>query len=326
MYTFEDLDELYETAEQLPTVDRHDVYARNEVIDEWTKIQYKNSLWTDDGRATGVVSSSKDFYNVIQYGDILESAGKAIERHRDKDLEVDGYISLSPSAHKMSGYLNFNEATTVYASEDDPINLGLKIRSGHSGFHALKYDVGALRQICSNGMMAFSSDLHFQQTHNEPFQPGLAYNAVDAVIESPEEIERRLETAQSQSFLNQDEALIVLMELGIDEYLEQPLPDLLNALYDEVEDPENPTLWETYNAATRALTHYTEDVPDYELDRGFEKAATLLENNYSEVPDANTLGRQVVNQRINTLVENPDLEPHWEHEWDAIQQLTKSHH
>ena len=45
----------------------------------------------------------------------------------------------------------------------------------------LKYDIGAERQVCSNGMTAFISELSFDQTHSELFQPGLAYNAVGAV-------------------------------------------------------------------------------------------------------------------------------------------------
>jgi hypothetical protein len=129
-------------------------------LDEWNQVPYRDSLWTDDGRTTGVVSSNDDFYNIIQYGDILETVGDAVEQHSDSlDLDVSGKVSLSPTAHKMSAEIDFEGDTTVYASQNDPVDVGLKIRSGHSGFHALKYDIGAERQVCSNGMMAFVSDL-----------------------------------------------------------------------------------------------------------------------------------------------------------------------
>lgn len=42
------------------------MYAHHEDDDEWTKIPYRDSLWTDDLRATGVVSASEDSYNIIQ--------------------------------------------------------------------------------------------------------------------------------------------------------------------------------------------------------------------------------------------------------------------
>jgi len=277
-------------------------------------------LWTDDLRATGVVSSNEDFYNVIQYGDILETVGNASEQH---GLDVEGTVSVSPTAHKMSAKLDFDQ--TVYASQDDPIDLGLKIRTGHSGFHALKYDIGAERQVCSNGMMAFISDLHFEQTHGEPFQPGKAYQAVDAVVESPAEIEHRLAEAQNRELLNQDEALLVLMDTEIDRYLEQPVPDLLNALHSEVDNPEKPSLWETYNAGTRALTHYTRDVPEYDLDQGFERLSQLLENDASEIPDPENIGKRAVDRRSQQLIEQEDTNPYWEGEVETLRELRQAH-
>jgi hypothetical protein len=255
-------------------VERHKIYARQTETEEEVRLPYRSSLWTDDGRATGDVSASKNFYHIIQYGEILWSIGQGAEQH--DGIDVYGSVSHSPSAHRMSARVNFDgEDATVYADVNDPIDLGLKVQSGHTGFHGLKYDVGAVRQVCSNGMMGFVSDLHFEQTHADPIQPGLAYNAVDAVIESPEVVEKRIADAQSRELMNRDEALLVLMDVGIDRYLDNPLPDLVKALHEEFEYPDTPTLWETYNAATRALTHYTRDVPEYELDAGSEAAARL---------------------------------------------------
>jgi len=125
--------------------------------------------------------------------------------------------------------------------------------------------------------------------------------------------------------MNQDEALLVLMESGIDRYLENPVPDLLNSLYDEVDDPKSPTLWETYNAATRALTHYTNDFPDYELAEGFEQAAQLLENGANEIPEPETLGKRAVNQRSRQLIERGDAEPYWEEEEQTLRELMEQH-
>ncbi|MFD1562262.1 DUF932 domain-containing protein [Haloarchaeobius amylolyticus] len=315
------MDELYKTSEQLPEVDRHEVYAHHVEEDEWEEVPYRDSLWTDDMRATGVVSSSKDFYNIIQYGEILETVGEAIEQN---GLDVEGTVSLSPTAHKMNASIEF-EGNTVYANRDDPVTLGLQVQSGHSGYHRLKYDVGAERLVCSNGMTAFISELSFDQTHQDPFQPRLAYNAVDAVATSPEMVERRLEKAQEHVLMNQDEALLVLLETGIDSYLEQPVPDLLNALHDEVKDPENPSLWETYNAATRALTHYTENTPRYELSKGYENAAKLLENGDNQIPEPEILGSQAVEDRTRQLIEQDDTEPYWEDEPDALRQLRELH-
>ena len=226
----------------------------------------------------------------------------------------------------MTARIDFDgEHTTVWADENDGIDLGLKVRSGHSGYHALKYDVGAERQVCSNGMMAFVSDLHFEQTHSQPFQPRLGYQAVDAVLHSHEEIEHRITDARSRKLVNRDESLLVLFDLGLDRYFENPVPDLLNALIEEVDDPDKPSLWETYNAATRALTHYTRDIPEYELDHGLEQVARLLETGYDGVPDPVEVGRSAVENRANQLVEDPDSDLYWEGEEESLRELMEVH-
>ena len=125
--------------------------------------------------------------------------------------------------------------------------------------------------------------------------------------------------------MNQDEALLVLMDQGIGRYLEQPVPDLINALHSEVEDPEAPTLWETYNAATRALTHYTSDIPDYELDQGFEQASRLLETGDNRLPDSERLGERAVDNRSRQLIEEGSAEPYWEDEVESLRELREAH-
>lgn len=65
-YTFDDVDDLYQTADVLPEVEQHAVYAHHTETDEWEEWPYRDSLWTDDGRVAGVVSSNDDFYNIVQ--------------------------------------------------------------------------------------------------------------------------------------------------------------------------------------------------------------------------------------------------------------------
>lgn len=173
--------------------------------------------------------------------------------------------------------------------------------------------------------MAYISDLHIEQTHQDVFQPGLAYNAVDAVIESPAEIEHRMAQAQNRELMNHDEALLVLLDLGMDRYLKQPVADLVNALNDEMDSADSPILWDTYNAATRALTYYSGDIPSYELDQGFERAAELLETGVNDIPDLETLGRNAVERRAQQRIENQDDEEYWPGEDEVLRDLMQEH-
>jgi len=207
----------------------------------------------------------------------------------------------------------------------DVIETDLRVRSGHSGFHGVKYENGAMRQVCSNGMMAFVADQTYEQTHGEEFQPGLAIHAVDSAVEGIDQVEQRLEEAQERELRNQDEAILVLQDVGVDRYLENPTADLINAVQEEVDDPENPSLYETYNAATYALTHLAEDdIPQYQLDEGFEDAAGILE--YGEgIPHPDILGENAVRRRANELIEDPDAEEFYDGETEAVRELMEAH-
>lgn len=300
------------------------MYAHHADIDEWTQVPWRSSLWTieDDPQLAGEVSSNDDFYNVIQYGDILTAVGQRLEHH---NIDPTGHVSLSERRHKMSAKIGLDHHIEPQAN--DEIELQLHTRSGHSGYHGVKYDIGAERLVCSNGMTAFVADLRYDQTHGEPFQPQLAHHAVDSLIEGIDTVENRLIEAQDRTLLNQDEALLVLHDLGIDRYLENPTPDLITALDTEIEDPEAPTLYETYNAATYALTHLTsEDVPEYALDQGYERAAELLE--YGDgLPHPEILGENAVETRAQKLLEaeTQEDEEYWPGETEAVRELLEAH-
>lgn len=125
--------------------------------------------------------------------------------------------------------------------------------------------------------------------------------------------------------MNQDEAILVLQDTGIDQYLENPTADLINAVQEEVEDPENPSLYETYNAATYALTHLAEeDIPQYQLDTGFEQAAGILE--YGDgIPHPDILGENAVRSRADELIEDPDAEEFYEGETETVRELMQEY-
>lgn len=281
-------------------------------------------MWTDEDepRLAGEVSGNQDFYNIIQYGDILRELGRGLESN---GVEPSGHVTLSSSRHKMTSKISLDEI--LEPREGDEIQLQLHARSGHSGYHGVKYEIGAERLVCSNGATAFIAEQSFEQTHGEPFQPQLAHYAVDSMIQGVDIVEQRLKDAQERTLMNQDEALLVLHELGINEYLEHSTDDLMYALDEEVENPENPSLYETFNAATYALTHLSEeDTPEYVLDQGFEQASQILE--YGDgIPHPRILGENAVKNRAYTLIESddPETEEYWHGEIDSIRELMKAH-
>jgi hypothetical protein len=314
------LDEFSQTADDLPDVSRHEIYAHQDEEDEWEQLHYRNSLWIEDGGSVGDVSASDRFYNVIQYGDVVESVALALEAYEDA-VEPQGHVMVSDTGHKMSAYLDF-PGVTVEPERGDTIDLGLKIRSGHTGFHGLKYDVGAEREVCSNGMMGFVSDLHFEQSHQEPLHYGLAQNAVTAIMDGVDTVEDRLAAANDRTFIDEDEALLVLLDAGLDRYFEQPVDRLRESLREEVEPDQNPTLYDTYNAATRAITHGA-DVSMNQREDALERAAGLLDAR-GTLPEPAELGRDAVERRVETYTTEDAVEPYWETEEQTLHGLLEA--
>lgn len=213
-----------------------------------------------------------------------------------------------------------NPETTIEPSEGDTAQLGVNLSAGHTGFTGVRYDLGGIREICSNGMKGWVSENNFYQDHTEPFRPELAHHTVDSIIEGADNYEQRLKDAQSQTLMNMDEALILLQEAGIGEYLENPTADLINAAQDEIEDRDNPTVYEAFQTGTRALEHYS-DAPQHVKNRGYDQVSQLLDQD-GEMPDIDEYATNVIHNRLNHLVEDLDAEEYWDGEWESIQQLT----
>jgi len=220
----------------------------------------------------------------------------------------------------MSARVYFdNDETTIEPSEGDTTQLGLNLSAGHTGFTGISYDLGGIREICSNGMKGWVSENSFYQDHKEPFRRELAHHAIDSIVEGADSYEQRLKDAQGQTLMNMDEAIILLQETGIGQYLENPTADLINAASSEIEDRDNPTVYEAFQTGTRALEHYS-NAPQHVKNRGYDQVSQLLNQN-GEMPDMDEYALDVVDDRLNYLVEDQEAEEHWDGEWQALQDI-----
>ena len=303
-------------------MERHPVYGHNTEDDEWHIIPWRDALYPEyGGKPAGEVSANDDFYKLIQYDEIIDAIDTALDQYDDVDVTGDLYVS--DTAHRMTGTLYFDEAE-AHVTTDDTVQLGLHVKAGHSGSHGIHYEIGAERQVCSNGMTAFISDLSFSQTHQDPLDYGLAQQAVDAILTSPDEVESRLQAAADQHFINQDEAVLTLLDIGIDRYLpdDDAITLLRDSLAEETSDDEPPSLYDTYNAATRVLTHDA-DLSQHRRSDALEDAAMLLDQR-GELPDAQQLGYDVVSRRAAER-SGGDTEEYWPEEDLALHDLLGAH-
>ncbi|QIB75390.1 DUF945 domain-containing protein [Halogeometricum borinquense] len=325
VYTVDSREQLYDVAQTLE--DDHQVsrdgtvLIHDEETDEYTTAHWRDGILNQDGQGIGDVSASDKHYKVHQFSDIMRNVARASEEY-DDHTDLHGNVMVSDDDRKLSSYLEFDEIGAE-PFEGDRINLGLKTRSAHTGVHGTRYDLGATRLICSNGMTAFVADSSFNQTHNDELSYALAQRAVDSIVNGADAVEQRIQEADERRFKNYDEAVITLMDNGIGAEFDDPVSLLRDALDAETDErTEEPSLWDAYNAATRVYTHG--DGLDHEQrDRGLDRSAQLLDD-YGAVPDAERLGRQAVTSRSEQLA-SEDAEPLFENEQDAVSELLAMH-
>jgi hypothetical protein len=261
---------------------------------------------------------------VFQPADIIDYEAHALEQYSDT-IRPKGHVRESGDGRKLTIYTDL-DGIEAEPLDGDIYELGKRTSHAHTGMHGLHHDIGAVRVICINGMVAFDSEKHFSQTHSDPLDYALFEHAYDSIVNGVEDVEARIQAAAEQELVNREEALLVLTDLGIDAYLptDDPITTLREALSEELdEDQDHPTLYETYNTATRALTH-TEGINAEQRDRGLKQAARLLDR-HGEVPDAATLGWSAVEHRVEAYTSEDDVEAYWAEEEKTLQTLIEAH-
>lgn len=321
--TFDGLDEFYELQETAPTVYEGEVFGRSETDDgddQWEKFPYRRSLWIEGGGMVGDVSSNEEYYHIIQYEDVLDAIGAAFSTH---GVEPRGYLQYSDSGHKLMGYADLPDAQ-VEVVDGDVIDLGLQFSTGQTGFHGLHYDAAGMREICSNGMKAPVAELEFGQTHQESLQYSLPQQAVAAILDGTDLVEDRLQAARQQTFVNQDEAVLTLLDIGLDRYFENPVLTLEECLEQETGQSRavsrEVTLYDAYNTATRALTHHAE-LSMEQRDAALDRAASLLDR-AGELPDAEKLGQRAIENRVRGYTDDEaEVDAYWDDEEQTLADL-----
>ncbi|KXA95605.1 hypothetical protein AKJ36_00030 [candidate division MSBL1 archaeon SCGC-AAA259I07] len=310
-------------AEELPEAERHPVYAYNPDLDEWEVIPWRDSVWLEDGRMVGDVSSNERYYNVIQYGEILEALGKATESNFDIEIRR-GTVTVSSSGHRAVGEVDISGDLEIEPVEGDVMDPQIRFSAGHTGQHGIKYDLGAIRQICENGMRGFVKDMHLEQTHRKPLDYNLPRRLVTEVGDGVKEAEKKLVEAKDRYFKSLEECLLVLYDFDIHRYISNDDGiDLLRKGLEEEVDGERPTLYDTYNAATRVLTHESDGTPRHMVEDGLETAGDLIDYENYGVPEPEYLGKRAVQRRSSEIEESGEIL--FEGEQEAVSKLASEY-
>lgn len=137
-------------------------------------------------------------------------------------------------------------------------------------------------------------------------------------------VEDRLARANERTFMNEDEALLVLLDHGLDAYFDAPVDRLQESLRDELDTAQDqPTLYDTYNAATRAITHGADLQIDQRED-ALERAVRLLDS-HGTLPETSELGRHAIERKVEAYTAEEEIDPYWENEEETLHALLETY-
>lgn len=274
----------------------------------------------DDPARVSAAANAKNrkYYTVIQFEEPLNPLVESIQQS-DMIEDVAGTIELGADRQRLSANLEFEGAGLVDPT-GNKINLGIRLDTGHTGFAAVRLDVGAERLVCSNGMTAWDSELSFTHQHNDgPFRPALVFDAIDAIgADGAAQTQHRFEQAHQEHLDSKDQMFLLLLDAGIEWLFDDPYGALQDAFEAELQwhdDPgvmeTNPTLYDAYCVGTYAIDHLaTDDMknPQRAKNAARRGLTMLLEHPVEKrVPDAPELVATTVTNRQDEVSNGGDF-------------------
>jgi hypothetical protein len=303
------------------------VLALNEEIDEWSQAGYKRSWWVNDDQLVGITSSNDNRFVPHEFSDITEYTADAVEALKeDHDFNFQGEVKTSDNFHRYTNEGTFDGLEINPGEEHDPTTIGLKITSGNDGRKATEGQYFEERLVCSNGMTMPVDVMSVRQTHHDELDPTMFHQLAHSVVENADMVEDRY-SQMKEIELDSEWTAFEFLEhrLDLPFYIEGDHADIARTYDEVVEDPSNPTVYETLQVATNQLTHNARgDLPQHVINTAQEKAADLVDF-HGELPDYDEMARATIEDRAYELTNYEDAEEYWEGEEEQLDELMETY-
>lgn len=163
-----------------------------------------------------------------------------------------------------------------------------------------------------------------RQPHYDDLDPTIFHQLARSVVENAETVEDRY-TQMKEIELDSEWVAFELLEhrLDLPFYIEGDHAEIVDTYTDIVEDPSNPTVFETLQVATNQLTHNArDDLPKHVINTAQEKASELVNLN-GELPDHREMAAETVEDRLYQFNNFDDVEPYFEDEEETVTELAE---
>lgn len=278
---------------------------------------------TGETVCVGITSGFDKYFVPHQPSEVTTLLAETAERLQAQDeyeFSVDGFVATSTDFSRYTNLMNFDGVQINPGDGDDPITLQLRTTVGNDGHLGTHYELGSFRHTCGNRMSSVYDDAGYSQTHQRSLDETLPQFAMESILDGVDAVEARLEEAQSRRFDTRWDALEAIYDTGVPELADIDYADLIRVFDEEVEDPDNASLYEAGQAAYNVLSNEVPSgMPEHVLNPAYDRVSERFFETGAGVPDPEETAEEVVTDRYTELVDG-DADEYFEDEQQILEE------
>ena len=198
----------------------------------------------------GVVT---DRYKVVNYMDILNPVEEALDNLGMTDY--DKTIRVVGNGERMYSTYTFKNRVAKIKTVGDEVGFRLTAVGSHDCSNRLKFLLGILRLICTNGQVTLKPEFNMSRLHSNRLDIGFIQDAIRNAVNSFQSSTGMFDKLAQQQ-ITQEAGRVLIGNLK----LTKPVTEGITKVWNDptYSDDSDRNLYNVYNAVTEHLTHEVE--------------------------------------------------------------------
>jgi hypothetical protein len=203
-----------------------------------------------------------DRYKVVNYMDILNPVEEALDGLGMTDY--DKRVRIVGNGERMYTSYTFKNRVAKVKSVGDEVGFRLTAVGSHDRTNRLKFLMGLLRLVCTNGMVTLKPEFSMSRLHSNRLNIGFVQDAIRNAVAGFEKSTAMLDVLAKQQ-VTQAAGRIIIGNLD----LTKPIVEGVTKVWNDptYQDDSERNLYNLYNAATEHLSNEVEETR-YEYAQG----------------------------------------------------------
>lgn len=233
----------------------------------------KLTVRTDTGKVLGSVSGR---YNFIQNRDVVDAVENELAHLGDFDKRI---VAIRDGQRMIAEYTFKN--VTSQTKKGDTVGFRFFVNNSFDGKTSVSFNVGALRMVCTNGMVSADKEWTASSRHNANLSVDWVKTAINNALERFNVLVNNYSRFESIK-ISQEEGRNILANMAMKNLLAKRVTNYIGEIweaptYKEDGDPAGErSLWNLFNAGTQYIRDNADKGQELALKQGKILFKTLL--------------------------------------------------